>query len=513
MGSEPKVEVVLVEGSGAGPPDAPIDAGSDVSSPGHRFQVRPRTLVAGGLVVAAGLLATQAVIDARERAVYAEFADVRGVVTPLSPDVTELWRADRSALTVLWAGAEVDGMLVGAWTEESGAQSAVALDPRTGDVSWSVALTEPEEVLAGPEPQMLAPCGVTSGDDPLLVCTVGSEHVPAPVPPEGEGSDGGGQPALPGAREVVVVDTAAGEVLRREPVETDTGMIVLDDLVVTARIEADESIHVRATDARSGAEAWTFASGPGVAAHRDQTLFWDGAPGVGRVGDSILVQAGTGAVRLGPDGSLEATFVPADDDTADSSVTVSRGEHVLRHALHGGATVVLADDGTRQTLPGDYPRDLVFDDGSEPGLLLTASWTENGGLDAWDTATGSPRWQRPDVLASEVGILDGTAYVATVDGALVALDLDDGSTRWESEPASAGTPYAALPSPSLLTDGRVVALAGARTGESTTVQAFLRDDGRRAWAAELPDAVQYVWPVGHRVVGNGSADSEWIVLG
>jgi hypothetical protein len=79
------VEVELVAAPGS-PPGAPTGAHAPVAptdpSPDRaRDRRRGRLLVAGAAAVVAGLLVTQAVLDARERAAYARVADVPGVPT------------------------------------------------------------------------------------------------------------------------------------------------------------------------------------------------------------------------------------------------------------------------------------------------------------------------------------------------------------------------------------------------------------------------------------------------
>ena len=54
----------------------------------------------------------------------------------------------RPTSEVLTEGVEVDGSLVGVRTGSDGAQSVVALDPRTGADRWSTPLTDADTVLA-----------------------------------------------------------------------------------------------------------------------------------------------------------------------------------------------------------------------------------------------------------------------------------------------------------------------------------------------------------------------------
>ncbi|WP_258725018.1 PQQ-like beta-propeller repeat protein [Cellulomonas sp. NS3] len=518
MSREPHVEVELVEDATTEPPGSAPDAGSEgvgrAGAAGRRVAgrpswLRPRTVVAGALVVAAGLAGTQAVLDARERAAYARFADVPGVVAPLSPDLGVLWRPDDEQLRVLWGPRQdADGRGVGARFDEAGVPSAVALDPRTGEQAWSSRLGEADPVAAGTPYVPRVPCHLS--DERLLVCLVGSGYVPAPPPPEDEAVEGYDPAPVPSRVELVVLDASDGEVVRRAPEEVGTGLHVLGDLVVTARVEADASIEVRAHDARSGDQAWTHTTPPGTATASDTEVGGDGTPFLTPVGDAVLVHAGDGGVRIAPDGTPEATYLPDTDGDGTGALTAVRG-HVLRHAYRGDAPEVLADDGTGTVMPGGFPLQLSVDDGSDPDLLLLPGRSGDG-VDAWDARTSRVRWSRSDVRVDDAALLDGTLYVASALGA-VALDPADGTTRWTSEAPAAASLLSTSSTATLVTDGRVLAVVGQRVSGPPVMQAFTLSDGRLAWTAEVPGDVQNVVVIGRVVLGWGSGGSNRAVLG
>lgn len=513
MSREPRVEVQLVEGASSDPPESPpgaahAGAADPVARAARRPSwLRPRTLVAGVLVVAAGLAGTQAVLDARERAVYARFADVPGVVAPLSPDVGVLWRPGTEETEVLLGMPEdVDGLRVGARFDAAGVPWADALDLRTGEHGWSVRLGDADPRLAESAILPRVPCGVS--DEKLLVCLVGSGYV-EPADAQTAGDDGSVPMPVPSRVELVVLDVSGGTVVRRAPEEVGTALRVLGDLVVTARVQAGASIEVRALDARSGDEAWTHTTPPGTATASDSEVGGDGAPFLTPVGDALLVHAGDGGVRVGADGTPEATYPPEPDGDATGALTVVRG-HVLRHAYRGGPPEVLADDGTVTVMPTGFPLWFTVDDGSDPDLLLLPD-RSGGGVDAWDARTGRVRWSRPDVRLDDAVLLDGTVYVANATGA-VALDAADGTTRWTSEAPPAASAFSTSSTPSVVTDGRVLAVVGQRVSGPPMVHAITLADGRLAWTAELPGDVQNVLVVGRVVLGWGRG-AENAVLG
>ncbi|MBB2925303.1 PQQ-binding-like beta-propeller repeat protein [Cellulomonas cellasea] len=557
MGREPSIEVELVEegpdasgGPASDPPacDAPSsdpeasDPGASAATPSPRRRVRARTVVAAGVALAAGLVGTQAVLDARERALYARYADVPGVVAPLSPDLEVLWRADQAEVALLWADHEVGGLRLGAWFDDAGTPTAVALDPRTGERAWAVPLGKPEPVVRSESGPVWVPCDLVEEGTALLVCLVPSAHRPAEP---GELLDGplpDDRPLVADRAELVVLDAATGEVVRRAPDEVGTGMAVLGDLVVTARVRDDDSIVLRGSDARSGDVAWTTGTEPGTAAGDRATVLGTGAPQLGRVGDAVLVQVGAGGARVDADGRVVATYHPTAEDVgtvrvtragydvregagttederagtvesevSDGTLVTSARGHVLRHGLGGGTTYLLRDGGTRTALPGGFPLQVGLDDGSEPDLLLVPDDTR--GVDAWDTRTGRTRWSRPDLPLSDGVVLDGRLYVATVDTGVVAVDLSDGTTVWSTARTPRTPRFAALTNPQLLTDGRVLAVVGQQPGGAPTMQAYALADGRPLWAAGLPAGVATAHALGGHVVGLNGVDDDWSVLG
>lgn len=521
MGRDPRVEVELVEDA-ADHRDAstPAGAGATGSVPGDArpvrapVRVRRRTLVAAGLTVVLGLAGTQAVLDARERALYARFADVTGVVAPLSADLGPLWRPDPGDLGVLWGQDEdAAGRRLGVRPDGSGAPEVVALDPRTGDVAWSARIGEPEELLAGTEDAPWVPCDL--GADELLVCLVHADYRPgAPRDePPGDGLaadvEAPDPPPEPTSSELVVLDARDGSVLRREPEQLGTAVLVLDDLVVTARVTDDRSLHVRGRDVRTGAEEWTWASAPGAVPPQHDPGRWVGSAWLTPLGDGVLAASGPTAVRLAADGTPEATYEPGADDE-ESSVDVARG-HVVRHSM-SGALHLLADDGTRTRLRGGFPAAFTVDDGSEPDLLLTYAPTGTG-VDVWDTRTGTVRWSRDDVGLSDAVLLDGVAYVATQGGDVLALDLADGTTLWSTGRPGRGVALHGPLTPTMLTDGRVLALVEHRASGSAVLRAFEISGGTPAWTAELPAEVEGVNVIRDQVVGYRVETADVVVLG
>lgn len=478
-------------------------------------RVRTRTVVAAGVVLVAALAGTQAVLDARERAEVARYAEVPGVLPAFGDGLEVGWEPGLGDVLTMWTGAEVGGLSLGARFEDSGAQTAVALDPATGDVRWSTPLQGPEELLVDAETRLQGiPCDASAGEEPVLVCVVGSRYVRPSVPPESYGGDTSLPTPVPQDTELVVLDAATGDVVRREPAPPRTGMVVVGGTVVTATAATDGSVEVGALDARAGDAGWRRVL-PAGTAEREWTRA-GGVPYLVPAGDTVLVVLGTAAVRLGTDGTLVGT-TPASPAELGAVVEPARGDRVVRRGFGvtgGEAVSLLSPDGTTTELPEGSLLSPAVDDGSEPDvLLLTGAPDARGGLLGWDAATGTARWTVEDVLAADVVVLGAVAYVVGYDGSLRAVELDDGTTRWRTPPPAAqGTDADPATSPALLTDGRSLVVVARRTG-SSDVRAHALRDGRPTWAGTLPFGVDGIQPLGGRAVAWSRDGDRWAVLG
>src|SRR4051794_17676621 len=101
--------------------------------------------VAGSVVL--GVLAFQAVADARDRAAVARLADVPGVLAPIDESMPVLWRSD-SLGDVVWSPTATHGAIIGPVVHDDGSQHVVAHDLATGEELWSTELYGPDPVRA-----------------------------------------------------------------------------------------------------------------------------------------------------------------------------------------------------------------------------------------------------------------------------------------------------------------------------------------------------------------------------
>lgn len=156
------------------------------------------------------------------------------------------------------------------------------------------------------------------------------------------------------------------------------------------------------------------------------------------------------------------------DETASGRVVVTAGSDVIvldptddllvaRHRLHGGGRVVAVE---------------VFGD-----LVLVS--TDARRLVAFDTITGAELWRRdlPDTTSPQLSRIDEqTAAVPLANGQVWAIDLHDGSSRWEQSTLVSARP------PVATADGVVLVLSPA-----ADVLALDAATGDLRWRAQ-PDA-------------------------
>jgi len=119
---------------------------------------------------------------------------------------------------------------------------------------------------------------------------------------------------------------------------------------------------------------------------------------------------------------------------------------------------------------------------SEPG----------GSVTALDTATGRPFWRYVRTLPKVargccgqvnrgVAILNDMVYVGTFDSHLVALDINSGIVRWDTEVADPKLGYSITGAPLALKDKVVVGVAGGEYGVRGLIDAYDARTGQRAW--------------------------------
>ncbi len=130
---------------------------------------------------------------------------------------------------------------------------------------------------------------------------------------------------------------------------------------------------------------------------------------------------------------------------------------------------------------------LMIDD----TLYVTSSWSMVYALDA---RTGALKWfydpKVPrsflakgccDAVNRGVAYADGSIFVGTYDGRLVALDADDGRVLWDKQTTDREQSYTITGAPAIAGDNVLIGNGGAELGVRGYVSAYNRKTGEQAW--------------------------------
>ena len=491
-------EVLLVEVTGLDQRDtAPRHSGAvgaaaaqDIRLPGRERAraLRHRWLIAAGLVALLVVAGVVAAARARDRA--ALLADLPGVLAPIGPSLSELWRAPMLG----WGqAAAVGGDVLLYESDGPAAAEVVLLDGRTGERRWTAPMpeaTEAGEVWCSPlgdvgrEPQVEVACRVEGA-------------------PGSDVQDGVAR--SDGLARLVVLDASTGERLAERPMN---GLNVSfapfgHDLIVTD-VLPDGHAQVSRLDPLSGAVAWTFRSAhvPRGPAEGPTWLFPSVQHGVivangpvswafasdGTVLGEWHLEGGDWAVRGG--WGLDIAVLP------DGRFAVGESGGVgLSDEQYGTVSATDARDGFPIPGPVLVP---VVDDGSVADVLLTVP-SDRGGIVAISAVTGTRRWDSGAMAWGDALVLDGRLIVMA-GRRLTALDARGGHELWTADIPMGNH------SQQVLTDGRVILVPMFDPERGAVLVAFDPADGRERWSAALPEGVNYLVAVEGRLLAVTNRD-------
>ncbi|WP_258724274.1 PQQ-binding-like beta-propeller repeat protein [Cellulomonas sp. NS3] len=463
MGRGHMQAVELVAGDAPDPvPAAPPEA--DRPRLGRRAR---RTLVAVVLVLCAALVGTQLVLDARDRARLARLATVPHVLAPLGDTLEVRWESDGVAGHLVRTGVRSGDLLVGTFMGDDGVPTVRAVRSSTGEAVWSTAVgaSSPGSVLdPGSGPACQADDERPGG---LVVCLVTGVA----------DTDEDARPGVPTWAEVLVLETATGEVVARRPTEPSTRLAVLGDALVRARGDDSGRLLVTAEDPRTGAERWRFSVPEPLAVDRSFGVLLS----LWVTGGHLQIAETQGRTwLLSPDGRLLHATTTGSEVVAWPEPL--RGGRVGLVSYEGsGSTRLLLEDGSPGPLLPGVPAFTSVDDGSAPGVVLTADER----FHAWDARTGEAVWQSERlgdgaVPWTDTILLDGALYGADASGRIVALDASTGETRWTAS-------FAPSADRSVWTDGRMVLVLELAEDGGRRLSGFALTDGSRVFTGALPD--------------------------
>ncbi|WP_448058474.1 hypothetical protein [Cellulomonas hominis] len=529
MGAQPRgmQQVELVDGHGAAtggilgpgldgsaPPEPPglrrgLGAWSVRVGRGLWRHRRRWPLLVAGLAVLSLVWGGVRVVQWRhEQAYLASVVDVPGLLAPVDPSATELWRAEVGGFTTqaswsvvrgaqLGAG-QVGDVLVGAGFDAEGPR-LVGVDAATGEVRWQWH-AEPTGLSFEAAMMGLPSCRVTT--TPLLVCWE-SRYSAVDL----TAATGGF------AQSLLVLDPATGEqVQRRDDILRWSADVVVGSDVVVAVTQDDGGALVTRYDPGTWTTRWSTTVPADHPAPEDLGIL--ASPSLGVDGDDVVVAARTaGVVRLSAvDGSVSPTPVaPAADATSGGQTWSFRSAGDVLFGFRydeTGEGDTFALDGT-DTWPGDWWPAGV-DDGSLGTVLLQ---TDGGELSLLRPGQGTG-WSSPAAAPGvEAWVLRGR--VVTFDGTVLTVrDGRDGSMRWTGEVARAVSDidvdgvHASIAT-SILTDTQALLVVEAAPGQPAdnladadadavhrVLVAYSLDDGTRSWDVDLPAGTMQVVTAG-----------------
>ncbi len=445
---------------------------------GRRGLVR---LGVGAVVVVAGLVVGQAVIDARERAAVAALREVPGVLAPVGDALSVAYELPQE---VQWLEPAQDGhrlLLVANGDDE--APHLQAMDSDTGEVLWDVRVAEPtnQDGATG------VSCGLGRiADERAVVACLDTDAITV-WGDEGEevrreatyarvvvhAQDDG---ALVGAFDV---DTRVEEIAMLDgivaAVSRERGEMLTAYDAVTGQVRWLVPAPDTATEAEAGYfRAWMSAVGGvlAVSSTTDETLF------VTADGSALPVERARGWVS--PKRGVLAISLPND---ADGSRTLIVRDGVVGPEIRGEALIAGVDDGSL----GDV-------------VLTTA-----GGLSAWDAESGERRWSldtdEPVATYYSALVLRGSVY-ATGPSTSAAFDGRTGRVLWTRESAGEES-YGG----DMVTDGErlyVVGMIDVLGDEHSSVPVVdaLSFGGEALGRVGLPQGIEWLSPAGGRLLGS-----------
>ncbi len=465
-----------------------------------RHRRRWPLLVAGLAVLALVWGGVRVVQWRHEQAYLASVVDVPGVLAPIDPSATELWRAEVGGLATQasWSvvrdvqvgAGQVGDVLVGAGSDTDGPR-LVGVDAASGEVRWRwqaepTGLSFEAAIVGQPS------CGVTT--TPLLVCWEGRYTAADPTM------------AIGGlAQSLLVLDPATGEQLQdRDDILPWSAEVIVGSDVVLAVAQDDGAVLVTRYDPRTWTARWSATVPSDHPAPEDLGIL--ASPSLVVDGDDVVVAARTAGVRRlsGATGTvLPASSVPT---TAREEVQFYQGAD---GAVFGfrydetGEGDTFALDGT-ETWPG-YWWPAWVDDGSLGTVLLRT----DGDLSLLRPGQGAS-WSAPAAADGVMAwVLRGR--VVAFDGSTVAVhDGQDGSVRWTDKVTPAVTDIDVdgvhgVAVSSILTDTRSLLVVETAPGEPAgtdadavhrVLVAYSLDDGTRSWDVDLPAGTVQVQAAG-----------------
>src|SRR5659263_675257 len=236
MGREAMQPVELTEltGPDATSPDAAGSGERAEADARRRWSRRRRWALAVAAALVVGLVSTQAVLDARERAHLAHLATIPGVLAPVDASVGTLWSTNDESKIALLSGAPAGDLRISGYIDPAGERAVQAIRARTGERAWSTVLRAADPAAPAQGTALGPSCSLTGPAEApgKVVCLVtdaayvtddtGARTPVAPTyarvvvldPPTGTQQ---GQSDAPTSAQLGALDAATGATLWEQP--------------------------------------------------------------------------------------------------------------------------------------------------------------------------------------------------------------------------------------------------------------------------------------------------------
>ena len=206
-------------------------------------------------------------------------------------------------------------------------------------------------------------------------------------------------------------------------------------------------------------------------------------------GDKAAVSAAAGA------GKVDEARLLAANDAANAGQWMSYGRDYSEQRFSPLAKVNadsvkqlgLAWSADFDTRRGQESTPIVVDG----KLYVTTAWSK---VYAFDAKTGAPLWKYDpkvpgewavnaccDVVNRGVAVWNGKAYVATIDGRLIALDAATGKVVWDVLTIPAGKPYAITGAPRIAKGKVLIGQGGSEFAQRGYLSAYDAETGKLDW--------------------------------
>jgi outer membrane protein assembly factor BamB len=447
------------------------------------------------VVLAGALVATQVVLDARERDRVAALQEVPGVLRTVDRSLEPRATADDLTALLGWGEFVAGDLRITTAGDGQGAERALVARTADGTEAWRTSL----EAAPGGDPTSTVDfpaCAADAEPATVIRCLVVDRDASATLE-----EAAGWQVGPPLRGRLVAVDARTGAVLASREVPGLSNLAGADARQVLLSVD-DGALHLTSWDTAADPLGPDDPAAPAlwrarVPLERTPQHPLSFAPWLALTDVGVLVGGDLGSWAFASD---DGELLLA----ADGELGASRTGYLTVD----GTRLVDPDGGELPALPGT-PVWYAVDDGSLPGTEIVLGAGPDGvRLIAVEAGTGRELWSVPqERMAASVVVLLADVLYGAGDDAVWARDARDGRELWRTRvgPTADGGLRLHTDGQHLLVTARPEDLGEAGIpvapgGGDVALAALDLGSGRPAWATRLPEGVH---GVGSTPTGDG----------